>query len=147
MRPELVTGARRRTVCLLVVSGLLARQVTVGHRTCAELLGVGDVLRPWVRTGPTYSTLAEVGWTVVDPLELAVLDRSFALRTSSWPEIGTHLSDRILLRARWLGFHVAVCHLVRVEDRVLLILWHLAERWGRVGTAGVILPLRLTHRL
>jgi hypothetical protein len=36
---------------------------------------------------------------------------------------------------------------VRVEDRILLILWHLADRWGRVSTQGVIVPLPLTHRL
>lgn len=34
-----------------------------------------------------------------------------------------------------------------MEDRILLILWHLADRWGRVGADGVILPLPLTHRL
>jgi hypothetical protein len=26
-----------------------------------------------------------------------------------------------------------------------MLLWHLAERWGRVGNDGVIIPVRLTH--
>ena len=31
--------------------------------------------------------------------------------------------------------------------RVLLLLWHLADRWGRVGADGVRLDLDLTHEL
>jgi len=27
-----------------------------------------------------------------------------------------------------------------------VLFWHLAERWGRVGPGGVLVPLRLTHR-
>ena len=26
-----------------------------------------------------------------------------------------------------------------------MLLWHLADRWGRVRSEGVLLPLRLTH--
>jgi CRP/FNR family cyclic AMP-dependent transcriptional regulator len=32
-----------------------------------------------------------------------------------------------------------------VEDRVLALLWHLAERWGRMTPEGVVVPLCLTH--
>src|SRR5262245_10163715 len=32
---------------LLVMDGLVTRNVAVGEATCAELLGTGDVLRPW----------------------------------------------------------------------------------------------------
>src|SRR3954449_12228305 len=35
---------------LLIVDGILARRITVGHRSGLELLGPGDVLRPWVRS-------------------------------------------------------------------------------------------------
>jgi CRP-like cAMP-binding protein len=31
------------------------------------------------------------------------------------------------------------------DRRVLLLLWLLADRWGRVTPRGVTLPLRLTH--
>jgi CRP-like cAMP-binding protein len=33
-----------------------------------------------------------------------------------------------------------------VEDRLLLTLWHLAERWGRVGADGIGVPLPLSHQ-
>jgi CRP/FNR family cyclic AMP-dependent transcriptional regulator len=34
-----------------------------------------------------------------------------------------------------------------VDRRLLTLFWHLAERWGRVGTDGVVVPLALTHRM
>ncbi|HEU4979191.1 MAG TPA: Crp/Fnr family transcriptional regulator [Solirubrobacteraceae bacterium] len=132
---------------LLILDGLIARRVTIGDRTCAELLGEGDILRPWLRSGPADSALVEVGWRVVQPIALAVLDAAFARRIARWPEIGARLGDRMVLRARWLAFHLAVCHLVRVEERVHLVFWHLADRWGRVTPEGIVIPVPLTHTL
>ena len=40
----------------------------------------------------------------------------------------------------------AISHIQRVDRRVHVLFWHLAERWGRVGKDGVLLPLSLTHR-
>ena len=40
---------------------------------------------------------------------------------------------------------LVICQLPRVEDRVLAVLWLLAESWGHVTPAGVRLPLALTH--
>jgi CRP/FNR family transcriptional regulator, cyclic AMP receptor protein len=34
-----------------------------------------------------------------------------------------------------------------VDRRLLALFWHLAERWGRVGTAGIMIPVALTHRI
>ena len=129
---------------LLIVDGLIARRVTVGARSGIELLGPGDVLRPWVSS--EYA-LADVNWTVLEPLRIASMDRGFAERVAPWPQIPAAISDRMLLRARVLGFHLAVCHLVTVEERLLMILWHFAERWGRVTPDGVVLRLHLTHEL
>ena len=132
---------------LLILDGLIARRVTIGDRTCAELLGEGDILRPWLRAGPADAALAEVGWRVVQPIALAVLDAGFARRIARWPEIGARLGDRMVLRARWLAFHLAVCHLVRVHERVHLVFWHFADRWGRVTPDGIVIPVPLTHTL
>lgn len=38
-----------------------------------------------------------------------------------------------------------VCQLPRVQDRVLALMWLLAESWGRVTPSGTVLPMRLTH--
>jgi CRP/FNR family transcriptional regulator, cyclic AMP receptor protein len=123
---------------------MVARRVAVGARGGIELLGAGDVLRPWVRSEFSH---ADVDWTVVEPLRIAALDCNFAERVAPWPQIAGAISDRLLLRSRVLGFHLAVCHLVTVEERLLMIFWHFAERWGRVTPNGVVLRLRLTHDL
>jgi CRP/FNR family cyclic AMP-dependent transcriptional regulator len=40
---------------------------------------------------------------------------------------------------------MAIVHHARVNIRVHTLLWHLADRWGRVRTEGVVLPLSITH--
>jgi CRP/FNR family cyclic AMP-dependent transcriptional regulator len=132
---------------LLLIDGLLIRKVTVGHRTCAELLGPGDVTQPWLRAGPDASVGTEVNWQVARALRLALLDREFLLRASRWPAISAAISRRMMLRVHWLSFHLAVCHLRRLDDRLLLVLWHLADRWGRVTPRGIEIELPLTHSL
>lgn len=132
---------------LLLLDGLLAREVTVGDYTCAELLGPGDVLQPWLRIGPEQSVATEIDWDVVQPLRAAVLDRGFAASASRWPEIPAAVSRRLMQRTHWLAFHLAVCGLRRVEERLLLVLWHFADRWGTVTPEGVRLDVRLTHDL
>jgi CRP/FNR family cyclic AMP-dependent transcriptional regulator len=52
-----------------------------------------------------------------------------------------HLRDR----TRSLAFHLAVTQVTRVGERLLVVLWHLADRWGRVTPEGVALALPLTH--
>jgi hypothetical protein len=132
---------------LLLVKGLLARRVTIGGHRCAELLGPGDVLQPWLRIGPDQSVAVEVDWKVVQAVQAAVLDRDFCARVSRWPEVTAAISRRIMQRAHWLAFHLAVCNLRRVDDRLLLVLWHFADRWGTVTPEGVLLDLPLTHEL
>lgn len=51
------------------------------------------------------------------------------------------------MRSRWLAVDLAIGHGVGIERRLLLTLWHLADRWGRVTRDGVRLDLRLTHEL
>lgn len=44
-----------------------------------------------------------------------------------------------------LTLRLSIVEMRRVEDRLLLLLSLLADRWGRVQADGVCLPLRLTH--
>ena len=131
---------------LLVLDGILARRVALGRVHCTELLGQGDVLRPWTFTTAATSSLeAGVSWNVVRPVRIADLDRRFALAVSPWPEIAACLMDRIVQRARWLAFQLAVCHVVRVDTRLLLMFWHFADRWGRMTREGARVNLPVTH--
>lgn len=131
---------------LLVLDGVLARRVTLGRFDCTELLGQGDLLRPWTfGSAATASVPSEVTWNVVEPVRLATLDRRFAMAVAPWPEISAALMDRMVQRARWLGFQLAVCHVVRVHMRLLLMLWHFADRWGRMTKDGARVRLPVTH--
>src|SRR5215218_5860229 len=62
-----------RHLGLLLVEGMLARDVVLGNRMGVELLGPGDVLRPWVRLGRHTSISLEENFTVTEPSALAVL--------------------------------------------------------------------------
>jgi CRP/FNR family transcriptional regulator, cyclic AMP receptor protein len=132
---------------LLVVEGLMAREVTVGDYTCAELLGPGDLIQPWLRIGQEQSVATEVDWDIVAPVTLAVLDRRFCERAARWPEVQAAVARRLMQRTHWLAFHLAVCGLRRVDDRLLSVLWHFADRWGTVTPEGVRLDVRLTHEV
>jgi hypothetical protein len=130
---------------LLVLEGMLARRVTLGRFDCTELLGAGDLLRPWSFAGAFASVPSRVTWNVVQPVRIAALDRRFALAVAPWPEIAAGLMDRIVQRARWLVFQLAVCHVVRVDTRLLLMMWHFADRWGRMTKDGARISLPVTH--
>ncbi len=130
----------------MIIDGLLAREVDVLGRNCVELLGPGDVLRPWRWDAEGSHVQAEVGWVVLEPTRLAVLDHSLVVRMNPWPELGVELFARGTRRAHALAVTLAIAHHQRVDDRLLLTLWHLAERWGRVRSDGIALPLPLSHQ-
>ena len=130
----------------LIIDGLLSREVDVLGRTCVELLGEGDVLRPWSWDQEGSHVHAEVGWLVLEPTRLAVLDQGLVTRMSPWPQLGLELFARGTRRAHSLAVALAIAHHQRVSDRLLLTLWHLAERWGRVRPEGIAVPLPLSHQ-
>jgi hypothetical protein len=130
----------------LVIEGLLSREVEVLGRRCVELLGQGDVLRPWGWDADGSHVHAEVGWVVLEPTRLAVLDHGLVVRMTPWPQLGLELFARGTRRAHSLAVALAIAHHPRVDDRLLLTLWHLAERWGRVGADGIAVPLPLSHQ-
>jgi CRP/FNR family cyclic AMP-dependent transcriptional regulator len=133
---------------LLVVRGLLFREVRLLGTSSAEVLGEGDLLRPWDVDGEyTLPVPAKVYWTVLDSCEVAVLNAEFLRRAGRWPEVLARLTGRGVGRAKSLALHDAVTNLKHVETRLLVQFWHLAERWGRVGPGGISLVLPLTHEM
>lgn len=130
----------------LVIDGLISREVDVLGRNCVELIGPGDVLRPWSWDEEGAHVQAEVGWMILEPARLAVLDHRLVLRMNPWPQLGLELFSRGTRRAHSLAVCLAIAHHQRVDERLLLTLWHLAERWGRVGPEGVRVPLPLPHQ-
>jgi hypothetical protein len=128
---------------LLVAEGLVVRETAVGGRLLPQVLGAGDVLETWPE--PEGVLAAEVNTTVAEQATLAVLDARFLAAAARWPSLMVEVQRRLAMQAHRLAVQGAICQLARVELRVLALLWHLAERWGRVGREGVVLPVKLTH--
>src|SRR5215213_206473 len=128
---------------LLVAEGLVVRETAVGGRLLPQVLGAGDVLEIWPE--PEGVLAAEVSTTVAEQATLVALDARFLAAAARWPSLMVEVQRRLAMQAHRLAVQGAICQLARVELRVLALLWHLAERWGRVGREGVVLPVKLTH--
>ena len=125
----------------------MLRRAGIEGRYAAELLGPGDLLRPWQYHG-TDSTL-EVVWTwrVVAPARCAVLDLSWAQRAAPWPQLGAELAGRALGRSLRLVSAMAIAQQPRLDVRLWMLFWDLADRFGKVHPDGVHLDVPLTHEV
>ena len=130
---------------LLVVAGFVARELLMDDRASVELLGPGDLLRPW---DELQSLLPfEVTWSVLAPTRAIVLGPAFATQVRPFPEVSAALLSRVHGRAQRLAESQAIAHTTAIRDRLHAMLWHLADRWGRVTVDGVVVPLALSHRM
>ena len=132
---------------LLVLSGLLICRVGIGTGSGAELLGEGDLLRPWEGGDEPLTLPVTTGWQMLEPTRLAMLDEAFGRRLARYPQLSARLVGRALERSRNLAVNMAIIHHARIDVRLHMLFWHLAKRWGRVRPEGVGLPLRLTHSI
>jgi CRP-like cAMP-binding protein len=122
----------------LVVRGMLTRRLTVGERRGSELLGRGDVIYP-------TPGQPESAWRVEETALLAVLDERFHRCAAAWPRIVMALHERAVLRSHSLLLRLAIAEHPQIRRRVHLVLWHLADRWGRAEEDGAFLPLTLSR--
>lgn len=131
---------------LLILDGLIAIDARVGNRTATELVGAGDLLQP---ACPLEENLLErcEAWQALCPTRFALLDAEFAERVRPWPQIMRTLLQRSGRRLADLGVQRAITAQPRLEVRLVLLLWHLAARWGRVEPTGIRISLPLTHRM
>ncbi len=130
---------------LLILDGLVIHRTGMDGYYGAELLGCGDLLRPWQAESGAAGLTTCTSRRVLSPTRVAVLDLAFAGRAAPYPQIAGQLVARTMNRSRNLGVLMAIAHYPRVDTRLHALFWHLAGRWGRVRPDGVLLPLRLTH--
>ena len=129
----------------LILEGLILIRIDAGTRSHIEMLGPGDVVSPWARTGAELTAPSVVTASVVSRTRVALLDRRFALRTGRWPEIHAALIGRCIDRARRLSLQSAINALPRIEERVEATLWELGYRFGRVTPEGIVVELPISH--
>ena len=131
----------------MLIEGAILRDVQVGRFPAGELLGPGDLLRPWQRDEGYASVPASTTWTALSEARFAVLDRDYMKATAPWPELAASLVCRAVDRSRSTAFSFALTNLPLLEQRLLGLLWALADRWGRVRSDGVLVPFRLDHEV
>jgi CRP/FNR family transcriptional regulator, cyclic AMP receptor protein len=136
-------------VGFVICSGIFARRARLYDASSVELLGAGDVIMPWASEHDSAIDFdASVDWHVLSRGRLALIDNTLLIKSAPWPEISKALLTRAITHARWLaGLHAAAGH-TRVEDRLWLVLWQIAERWGKTTPEGVTLSVPgLTHEM
>jgi hypothetical protein len=127
---------------LMVLDGLILREVRISRDWAGELLGKGDLLQPWVEDA---SSFVHSRWQVLEPARVAVLDSTFTSRLATYPFLIGELIERAIRRSRAIALHAIVEGVHRVEERLLLLLWYLAEQHGQRRNETAVVPIPLTH--
>jgi CRP/FNR family transcriptional regulator, cyclic AMP receptor protein len=129
--------------CVLVVQGMVNREIQIHDQLALRVLGPGAVI-PTLEA-PSPDTVAKSRWNAAGGVRLAILGSQFARAGARWPELQRNLLARFAEQNEEMAAQLALCQLPRVKDRLLAMLWLLAESWGKVTSAGTILPLHFTH--
>jgi CRP/FNR family cyclic AMP-dependent transcriptional regulator len=127
-----------------VLTGLICQETLLAGGRSLELLGPGDLLAPAPHAGH-LTVPAQSTWRALEESHLALLDGEFVMRAAQVPSLLAALIQRAGLRAYPLTLRLAIAQIARLSDRLLLLLWHLADRWGVVAPGKVILSLPLSH--
>lgn len=136
--------ARRAPLGILVVDGVLLSELTLGSRVSAELVGTGDVTRPWDASDLLPSDV-RVSWQALDRVTLVLLDGRVARLAGQYPDLAAELIERSARRSRLLAYQQLITSYREMERRLIALFGLLARRWGRVRRDGVYLPLQLRH--
>ncbi|HEV3000895.1 MAG TPA: helix-turn-helix domain-containing protein [Solirubrobacteraceae bacterium] len=134
-----------RLLGLLVLDGLVVRRVEAVDRVGVELLGAGDFVRPWDPHSELGSVPARIAWLAVTQTRVALVDDDVQHIVSRFPAVLRNLVGRAARRADALALSLAVAQLPRVDARLLVLFWHLADRFGSVERDGVVVSLPLSH--
>ena len=139
------TAPERTSLGALILVGMVVLRMEFGGYGHLEVLGKGDVLNPW--SLGTETTLQEqVSVNVMQSGCMALLDRHFALQMTPWPEVFAALMRRQIMRTRRMVVQASILSCSRVDDRLELMLWRLAEQFGSMTREGLLVRLPFTHQ-
>jgi hypothetical protein len=143
---ERLSGADPSHLGLLIVDGMLARELLVQDVVSTELLGPGDIVRPWQLDDVAAALGVTTRWIALAPSTLGLIDRNAVAELVRFPELVAAIADRLVQRSQRLALTQAFSQLTRVRDRLLFLFRFFADRWGRVSRDGIVVPLALSHR-
>jgi CRP-like cAMP-binding protein len=122
---------------------MLQQSVRLGSHAGLRLLGPGDVVT--LTHAPRSIIVTETACRALAPTRLALLEREMLLAVRRWPQIAAGLHAHLAEQSERLMTQLMICQLPRVDDRLLALMWLLAESWGLVTPTGTVLPIGLTH--
>ena len=126
----------------LLAGGLLLREVSIDRDWAGEIISEGDLIRPWLEDP---SSFVKSRWEALTPVRLAHLDRHASGQIAAVPQLVDVLTARTIRRIRTLAAHAVIGGVHRIDQRLLLLFWHLAERRGEMAEGKAVVPIRLTH--
>ena len=130
---------------IVLIDGLMLRELRLDGASTAQLHVAGDTLDPFARRDTLLCRDEPVAWRAVEDSTLAVLGRRFLTAACRVPALTVALSRRQLEQSARAARHAAVAQLPRVERRILALLHGIAEELGRVAVEGVTVDLPVTH--
>ena len=140
-----VQGVEGDAYGLLLLTGMIAIRVAIAGRTCTRLILPQELL---LLDGTEEDTLpTRWSWSAVEPATLAVLDRRLLLAGSRWPGLMAAIIKRSALQVRQGLLQQSISQLPRVEDRLLALMWSIADRRGIVRGEQIWIPLPVTHEI
>src|SRR5436190_9132229 len=93
----------------LMVEGALLREVRAARRITAELLGPGDMIRPFEEDGEEdLPVRAEIRWRTVQAARLAAIDRRALMAASRFPEVTAALMARAVRRSQRQSVNLSI---------------------------------------
>jgi hypothetical protein len=127
----------------VLLDGLLLNSMQIGKRPALRLIEPGDVL-PFARNAVTVS-VAVVKLRAATRSRIVQLDDRFLLAAQRWPQLAALTHRRAVATSERLATQFAISHLSRVDERLMSMMWLLAESWGHVTSSGIRLRLVLSH--
>jgi hypothetical protein len=89
--------------------------------------------------------ISDYAASAADATQLALLGNELLGAMRRWPALSAGLYIRLNQQAERQAVQLAICQLPRVDERLLALLWWLAEAWGRVTPIGTVVPVAMTH--
>ena len=136
-------GAYEQVWDFYVAAGVLVRELCVSRGALPELFGPGDLLGPPAEVTSTLPVRESI--CAVEPTRLVVLGTRAATAFAEWPALLVEIERRRAAQRVRTSTLAAIAQLPNVELRLLAVLRHLADSWGRVSPDGTVIPFPLTH--
>lgn len=126
-----------------MLSGVVMSEASIAGRPCVRLVTPGEIVL--FDEPESSSTSASWGLVVLADARVAVLDDRLLAIAQRWPRLLSAILKRAGQQSQQALLQQAISQLPRVEDRLLALVWSIADRQGVARPDGVWVPMTLSH--